>query len=134
MEELVSAWVTYARQRDALLDNIVSLLRRTDDNLGHNENLRDLEMQNLKASYYRVTLAEKLRSVDEHKSLSPKELIDRAEHILWKRGHVATYAPAADMRSAEEDRMYGSLSATWSNLLKKAKVRAADNRGGPNRK
>jgi hypothetical protein len=131
MEELVASWLDYARQRTALLDRIASLVRRTDERFEADENVRDLELKELQRQFYRVILAERLRDKEQYKMLSPEQLLNAADNLLSQRVHVPHYAPSADMRTAEEERMYGSLRVTWHNLLKKAKVRAADNRGGP---
>jgi hypothetical protein len=131
MESLVKSWLDYARQRAALLHTIESLLRKTDEKFQARDDARDLQMKELQRQFYRVVLSEKLRDQDGYKDLSPEKLLNAADSLLSKRVHNPSYACSVDMRTAEQERMYVSLRVTWHNLLKKAKVRAADNRGGP---
>jgi hypothetical protein len=131
MEELVASWLDYARQRAALLDKISSLVRKADERFEADDIVRDTELKELQRQFYRVVLAEKLRDKEHCRELSPEGLLDAADKLLSQRVHVAHYAASPNMRTAEEERMYGSLRVTWHNLLKKANVRAADNRGGP---
>lgn len=129
MEELLTSWLDYARQRAALLDRIASLVRKADERFESDEDVRDQQLKELQRQFYRVVLAEKLGEKDNHRNVSPEELLNIADGVLSKRVHAPRYARSADRRTAEEERMYGSLRVTWHNLLKKAKLRAADTRG-----
>lgn len=128
MEELASAWVGWLRHRKAVQEKVVELIRRTDAQFKDDEHLRSSSLQLLRESFYRVAIAEKLVESGKYNSFSHAKLLSLAQEIRDKRGHKG--ARSRDMRTADEERYYASARVRWSNLLKKADVRAADPRGG----
>ena len=131
MEELASEWVGWLRYRNAVQSKVVELVRKTDACFEADEDRRKVELKRLQASFYRVAIAEKLVEAGQFDSSSPSQALEEAEQILSKLGHKpGTRGRSSDMRTAEEDRYYGTVRVRWSNLLKKARVRAADPRGG----
>lgn len=131
MEELASEWVGWLRYRNAVQSKVVELVRRTDARFEANEERRQVELKRLQTSFYRVAIAEKLVE-DGHLSPStPNAALERAEQILGKLGYKpGTRGRSSEMRTADEERYYGTVRVRWSYLLKKARVRAADPRGG----
>jgi hypothetical protein len=131
MEELASEWVGWLRYRNAVQSKVVELVRRTDFRFETDEHRRQVELKRLQASFYRVAIAEKLIEGGKFTSSSPNEVLDSAELILQKSGHKpGARDSSSEMRTAEEERHYGTVRVRWSYLLKKARVRAADARGG----
>jgi hypothetical protein len=130
MEELTSSWVGYVRHRNAVQDKVISLVRKTDTRFGDDEELRQSELKRLQRSFYRVAIADKLLDQEQFKSSSPARLLEMADEILEKRGNVRGNRGGSDMRTAEEERYCGTVRVRWSTLLKRARVRAADPRGG----
>jgi hypothetical protein len=131
MTELVQSWLSYSRQQAAMLDRITSLVRVTDMKYRADEDVRHQQLKEIQNAWYRVVLAEKLALAAGRRRLSPQQLLDAADEILNKKGHGATTVPSSQKRTAAEERMYTSLRVRWSKLLREAKVRCADTRGGP---
>jgi hypothetical protein len=131
MTALVRSWIDYSRQQAAMFDRITSLVRAADERFEDDEDFRDLQLKELQRDWYRVILAEKLGTTAGYERHSPEQLLEAADGLLCKKGHGSRYGPSAEMRTADEERMYASLRVRWSKLLKRANVRAADNRGGP---
>jgi hypothetical protein len=131
MEELTAAWVGWLRHRNALQDKVISLIQKTDERFEDDEDRRRLELKQLQRSFYRVAIADKLLENPRWSSLPEAQLLDRAEKILDKRVYVPTIrGRPAEMRAPDEERLYGTVRVRWSNLLKKARVRPPDDRGG----
>jgi hypothetical protein len=131
MEELTTAWVGWLRHRNAVQEKVVELVRSTDARFGTNEDRRDVELKRLQRSFYRVAIADKLFESGKFAAWSPSQLLLLADEILDKMGYVAgRRGRHSEVRTAHEERLYGTVRVRWSQLLKKARVRAADSRGG----
>jgi hypothetical protein len=131
MEELAAAWVGWVRHRNAVQDKVIQLVQQTDARFEHDADLRNVALQLLRESFYRVAIADKLLESGRYASCSAEQLLSQAECIRDKRGYKALEgARSADMRTPEEERYYSTVRVRWSNLLKRARVAAADPRGG----
>lgn len=133
MEELASAWVGWLRQRNAVQDKVVRFVQQTDSRFRKDEGQRQTELKRLQRSFYRVAIAEKLAESNVYASSSPNELLTIAGEIIDKKGHkLGVRGRLPEMRTAGEERLYSTVRVRWCYLLKKARVRAADPRGGDN--
>ena len=130
MEELVVAWLGN-RRRNAQERAVIELIQRTDARFRDDEDVREQAGKSLQRDFYRVAVAEKLAEKEEFTSASQEQLLARADEILNKSHH--RFGPGAEpttMRTIEEQRYQNAARVRWCNLLKKADVRAFDNRGG----
>jgi hypothetical protein len=131
MEELVSAWVGWLRHRDAVQIKVIRFVKQTNDRFRNDEERRQVELKRLQRSFYRVAIADKLLEMKIYSSKSPRELLGIADEILDKRGcKIGIRGRDSNMRTPSEERLYTTVRVRWSYLLKKARVRAADSRGG----
>lgn len=134
MEELATAWVGWVRHRTAVQDKVLALIQKTNARFEDDEELRKSELKRLQKSLYRVAIADRLLDKAEFCSTPPKTLLGFADVILNKRGHVpGTRGKPDDMRTPDEERYYGAARVRWCDLLKKADVPPADDRGGDRR-
>lgn len=133
MQSYIQAWSNWTRERNALADKMLALVKRTDARFDEDENLRQSELKNLQHDFYKVIIADKLINLPDCELSAPADLIEAAETILNKRGHVkGRNDPIWEMRSAEEERLVNTVRVRWHLMLKKAGVRAADPRGSHN--
>ena len=133
MEALTTAWVGWIRHRNAVQNEVISLVQKTDTRFEHDEGMRKSELKRLQRSFYRVAVAEKLLEKNVTTNGSPAQLLKLADDILGKRCNIpGVRARPMDMRTQEEERYYGTVRVRWSYLLKKARVQASDDRGGDN--
>lgn len=131
MEELAAAFVSWFRHRDAVQDKVIRLIQKTDARFEDDEELRKSELRRLRADFCRVAIAERLLEKKDFSAASPEQLLRFANEILEKKCNVPhVRSRPKDMRTPEEERFYLGARVRWSGLLKKADVRAADNRGG----
>lgn len=131
MEELAAAWVGWLRHRNAVQEKVINLIQAADERLQDDEELRKSELKRLQRSFYKVAIADKLREKKKFEGYSPEHLLKLADELLDKRVCVSGLrGRPSDMRTPDEERDYSAARVQWSNLLKKAQVRAADPRGG----
>lgn len=131
MEELASAWVGWLRHRNAVQQKVVAVVQQTDTRFQDDEHLRQTQLKPLQRSFYRVAIADKLVESKSYGSRSPAELLNLADRMLDKKGYKpGVRGRGPDMRTADEERLYLTVRVRWSYLLKKARVRPADPRGG----
>ena len=131
MEDLTSKWVGWSRRRYAVEDEVIALVRKTDDCFDGDEERRVHHLRRLQTDFYRVAIADKLLEDERFSSYPPATRLELADEILGKRGNASgTRTPGSETRSAQEERYYGTVRVRWCYLLKKARVRAADPRGG----
>jgi hypothetical protein len=130
MEELSAAFIGWLRHRDAVQDAVIRLIQKTDTRFEDDEDLRKSELQRLRNDFWRVAVAERLTDKGST-STSSAQLLKRAEELLAKKCYdPLVHRRPPNMRTKEEEDHYLAARVRWSGLLKKAKVRAADSRGG----
>lgn len=127
LEEPAFAWVRWLERRKTARDSVIALIQKADERLANDPASRRSELKRLQRSYYRAVIASTLVKTKTHSPSPERELLEAAHNIIEKRGYTSG---SHDSRSLEEERMYGAARVRWAKLLKSARVRTADRRGG----
>jgi hypothetical protein len=109
---------------DALRNEMVQLLRDSDAQHIFDESGRQLALEGIQRDLYTVVLATQLKQWPEFAGVPPAKLMGEAEIILDKQRNPELLARVpSEMRTPDEERLYGALRVRWFELMKAAAIR-----------
>jgi hypothetical protein len=132
MEALAWDYLEAVDRATALRYEMTQLLRETDAQYIFDESGRQLALERLQRDLYTVILAKQLSDRPEYAGIPARKLLGEAEIVLDKeRNPDLLDRPPSQMRTPDEQRMYGALRVRWFELMKLAAIRPM--RRGPRR-
>jgi hypothetical protein len=132
MKKLAKGYIEALERATRLREEMVQLLRDTEKQHRGDETGRRLALESIQHDVYVVVLAQRLTELQKYSGVPMRELAGEAKLILDKRRNADMLErPPVDMRTPDEERLYGALRGRWFELTKLAEIRPM--RAGPRR-
>ena len=110
---------------------LVDYLERESEALNDDEQARSTRMKELKASYFRVALADVILSDQTLGKLPFAKRLQIADEIIAKKARSRQTKNSIEYRTVAEHKMFNAVRSRWQRLMDYCDIPPWDKRGGP---